>query len=125
MSKKPLAVEIVWSELLLCGGEWKTRKAIYEELIAEGHERKYVDWYLFCLSNHQRRDNAMADCETAIQRITFDISDPQITNVRIEITFSGDCPHVLKRIYKKSFPARFPIAEIATMEGGITDYLEW
>lgn len=55
--KKRLAVEIVWSELLLCGGEWKSRKEIYEELLAEGFERKYVDWYLFCLSQHQPKED--------------------------------------------------------------------
>lgn len=43
MDKKKLAVEIVWSELLLYGGEWKSRKQIYDELIAEGFEQKYVD----------------------------------------------------------------------------------
>lgn len=53
MGKKKLAVEIVWSELLFCGGEWRSRKQIYEELLAEGLEKKYVDWYLFCLSEHQ------------------------------------------------------------------------
>lgn len=39
------------------------RKEIYEELIAEGHERKYVDWYLFCLSQHQPEENIMDDRE--------------------------------------------------------------
>jgi hypothetical protein len=57
--RKPLAVEIVWSQLLLCGGEWKTRKAIYEELLAEGYGQKYVDWYVFCLSNHQPKGKTM------------------------------------------------------------------
>jgi hypothetical protein len=51
--KKPLAVETVWSELLLYGGEWKSRKAIYDELIASGYATRYVDYYLFCLSQHQ------------------------------------------------------------------------
>jgi hypothetical protein len=59
VTRKPLAVEIVWSQLLLCGGEWKTRKQIYEELLAEGFERRYVDWYLFCLSNHQPKGKTM------------------------------------------------------------------
>lgn len=60
MSKKPLAVEIVWSQLLLCGGEWKTRKAIYEELLSEGFERKYVEWYVFCLAENQPKENEMS-----------------------------------------------------------------
>lgn len=57
--KKLLAVEIVWSQLLLYGGELKTRKAIYEELLTEGHERRYVDWYLFCLAENQPKGNTM------------------------------------------------------------------
>jgi len=60
MSKRKLAVEIVWSQLLLCGGEWKTRKAIYEELLSEGFERKYVDWYVFCLAENQPKENEMS-----------------------------------------------------------------
>lgn len=67
MSKKKLAVEIVWSELLLCGGEWRTRKAIYEELIAEGFERQYVDWYVFCLSNHQPEKESMKNTEQTFE----------------------------------------------------------
>jgi hypothetical protein len=51
--KKQLASDIILNELLLCGGEWKTRKQIQDELIAEGFEPRYVDFYLFCLSNHQ------------------------------------------------------------------------
>ncbi len=51
--KRKLASDIVMSELLWCGGEQKSRKDIFDELIAEGFERRYVDWYLFCLSNHQ------------------------------------------------------------------------
>jgi hypothetical protein len=51
--RKQRASEIVLGELLYCGGEWKSRKEIYEDLIAEGFEPKYVDSYLFYLSNHQ------------------------------------------------------------------------
>jgi hypothetical protein len=57
--RKPLAIEIVWSQLLLCGGEWKTRKAIYEELLAEGFERRYVDFYLFHLSQNQPKEEEL------------------------------------------------------------------
>jgi hypothetical protein len=73
--KKKLAVEIVWSELLLYGGEWKTRKQIYEELLAEGYERRYVDWYLFCLSNHQPKENAMDEEQIFQNAILSEIKD--------------------------------------------------
>lgn len=65
----------------------------------------------------------MGDCTTAIQKIIFDISDDQITRVKIEITFSGDCPHVLKRVYEKSFPARMTMADILKTE--VPHYLLW
>ena len=51
--KKELAIEAIWSERLLYGGQWKSRKEIYEELIREGYAIHYVDYYLFCLSEHQ------------------------------------------------------------------------
>jgi hypothetical protein len=57
--KKRLAVEIVSEECLLYGGEWKSRKAIYEELRASGYERKDVDWYLFCLGQHQLKEERL------------------------------------------------------------------
>ena len=50
---KQLASDVVLNELLWCGGELKTRKQLFDELIAEGHDRRYVDYYLFCLANHQ------------------------------------------------------------------------
>jgi len=70
----------------------------------------------------------MANCETALQRISFDFTDPQITKVRVEIDFWGDCPIQIKRVYEKSFPARLSAVDILTMprdEGGIIDYLLW
>ena len=56
MAKKQLASDIVMNELLWYGGEQKTRKAIYDELLAEGFEKRYVDFYLFSLSQHQPKD---------------------------------------------------------------------
>lgn len=53
MSRKPLASDIVLAEPLLCGGQWKPRKQIHDELIAEGHPPRLVDWFLFCLSQNQ------------------------------------------------------------------------
>ena len=56
MPDKP--IDAVLNETLLCGGEWKTRREIYEELIAEGFERRYVDFYVFSLANHQPEKQA-------------------------------------------------------------------
>jgi hypothetical protein len=68
----------------------------------------------------------MVNCTTTIKRIIFDVSDAQMTKVRIEIDFEGDCPIQLKRVYEKSFPARFSAVDILTMEhGGVQNYLEW
>lgn len=53
MAKKQLASEIVLSELLWYGGEQKSRKQIQDELLAEGFEKSHVDYYLFCLAQHQ------------------------------------------------------------------------
>lgn len=57
MSKKQLASDIVMNKLLWCGGELKSMKQIYDELIAEGFERKYVDFYLFCLTQYQPKES--------------------------------------------------------------------
>lgn len=67
----------------------------------------------------------MADCNTYIQKLIFDTSDPQITQVRVEIKFDGDCPVQIKSVYEKTFPARIPAVEIMTMDGGVKDYLSW
>lgn len=67
----------------------------------------------------------MADCITAIQRISFDFTDAQMTQVRVEIDFHGDCPVQMKRVYEKIFPARIPATDILTMDGGVVDYLLW
>jgi hypothetical protein len=66
--KKPLAADIVMNELLWYGGEQKTRKAIFDELIAEGFERKYVDYYVFCLANHQPEEAA---AEPQVQQLSM------------------------------------------------------
>lgn len=56
--KKQLATDIILHEQLLwCGGELKSRKQIQDELQAEGYEKKHIDWYLFCLSNHQPKED--------------------------------------------------------------------
>jgi len=51
--KRKLASDIVLSELLWYGGMQKTRRQIYDELLGEGFEKQYIDYYIFCLANHQ------------------------------------------------------------------------
>lgn len=65
----------------------------------------------------------MGKCTTTIQKIIFDVSDPQITQVRIEIDFEGDCPIGIYRVYEKSFPARRSVLEL--LEKEVPHYLEW
>jgi len=55
MSRKQTAADVVMNELLWFGGEQKSRKQIQDELLEAGHERRYVDFYLFCLSQHQSK----------------------------------------------------------------------
>ena len=65
----------------------------------------------------------MGKCSTAIKSVKFDFSDQQITEVTVEIDFWGDCPIQLKRVYKKSFPARIPASKLIVNE--VPKYLEW
>jgi len=67
----------------------------------------------------------MANTNVEIQNVSFDISDPQITKVRIEI--KHDDPGILLRnIYEKTFPARTPIVDLVKLIfGGEDDYLLW
>ena len=68
----------------------------------------------------------MGKCETTITSITIDLSDDQLTHVTVRQTFEGDCPVPgLKGIYRKAFPARLPVVDLFTVEGGIKDYLLW
>ena len=67
----------------------------------------------------------MGDCITKVQQITFDVNDEQVTKVTIKIDFSGDCGILVKRIYEKTFPARFSVVDLMTMDGGVKDYLLW
>ena len=67
----------------------------------------------------------MGTCHTVMKTILFDYTDEQVTQVRVEIDFSGDCPISLKRVYEKTFPARIPTTELLTMEGGVHSYLLW
>lgn len=67
----------------------------------------------------------MGDCNTAIQKLTFDFSDCDFTKVRVEIDYDGDCPVSMKRVYEKAFPARFSAIDLLTMKDGIHNYLFW
>lgn len=67
----------------------------------------------------------MGDCHTAIQKVTFDFSDEQVTKVRVESKSWGDCGILAKSVVEKSFPASIPAIEIMQMEGGLPDYLLW
>ena len=67
----------------------------------------------------------MGDCHTAIQKVIFDFTDEQVTKVRVEIDFWGDCPFQIKRVYEKTFPASTSAVDIMTMEDGISNYLFW
>ncbi len=66
----------------------------------------------------------MGKCETSVQQITFDIRDPQVTRVVVNIDYEGDCP-MMPRRYEKAFPARIPIIDLFTIDGGIKDHLLW
>lgn len=67
----------------------------------------------------------MGNCHTKIQKVIFDFEDEQITKVRVEIDFEGDCPIQIKRAYEKSFPARIAAIDLLTMEDGVLGYLFW
>lgn len=65
----------------------------------------------------------MGKCTTTIQKIEFDLTDPQLTHVKITIDFEGDCPINVRRVYEKDFPARRPVVELIEKE--IPEYLLW
>ena len=65
----------------------------------------------------------MGQCNTKINRITFDTSDEQITEVTVEQEFWGDCPIGLKGVYKKTFPARIPVVDL--IDEVVKGYLLW
>jgi hypothetical protein len=67
----------------------------------------------------------MGTCTTTIKYVTFDFTDEQLTKVIVQIDFDGDCPIQIKRRHEKSFPARFSVVEIMTMEEGVKDCLLW
>ena len=65
----------------------------------------------------------MANAQVEIQKISFNVSDPQITHVRVEVKLSGDYPIGMKRVYEKSFPARMSTIDI--LQNEFKDYLLW
>ena len=66
----------------------------------------------------------MGKCSTTTRRIEFDLTDEQITKVVVEIDYQGDCP-MMDRRYEKAFPARIPVVDLFTIDGGIKDHLLW
>ena len=70
-----------------------------------------------------RSEVRMAKAEVATQKIIFDISDEQITKVRVEVKLFGDIPFGMKSVYEKTFPARISVLEI--MQNEFKNYLEW
>jgi len=58
----------------------------------------------------------MANAQVEIQKVIFDVSDPQITQARVEVELSGDYPIGMKRVYEKSFPARLSILDLVNPE---------
>jgi hypothetical protein len=67
----------------------------------------------------------MGKCSTKINKITFDFTDEQITEVTVEGDFWGDCPMQMKRLYKKSFPARMSAIDIINAKDGVQNYIMW
>ena len=67
----------------------------------------------------------MGKCSCETTKVTFDISDPQITEVTVERRCGGDCPIGLKNVVKKTFPARYSMVDLMTMEGGVANHLDW
>lgn len=67
----------------------------------------------------------MANTNIMIQKITFDTSDPQVTEVTVEI--KHDDPGILlKNVYKKTFPARISVIELLQNHMfGEDSYLFW
>lgn len=65
----------------------------------------------------------MANAQSEIQKIIIDVSDSQITNVKIETKLSGDIPFGMKSVYEKSFPARMSAIDI--LQNEVKDYLRW
>lgn len=65
----------------------------------------------------------MANGYSEIQTITFDVSDPEITHVKITVKLTGDCPVQMKTVYEKSFPAR--ISAVTLMMEEVPNYLLW
>jgi len=66
----------------------------------------------------------MGKCSTTIRTIEFDLTDEQITRVVVTQDYAGDCP-MMDRRYEKAFPARIPVVDLLTIEGGVKDYLVW
>lgn len=67
----------------------------------------------------------MANVQVEIQKLTFDVSDPQLTKVTVDIKHNDD-GILLKNRYEKSFPARLSVIDIVQNHlHGENGYLTW
>jgi len=53
--KKPSAATQILSEKLNYGGIPTRRVDIIKDMESKGFDKRIIDWYLFCLSQHQGR----------------------------------------------------------------------
>ena len=65
----------------------------------------------------------MGNTAVSIQKITFDVSDEQMTTVTVEAKWEGEYLAGTKSRYEKSFPARFSALEL--LQNEVPKYLEW
>lgn len=65
----------------------------------------------------------VADCSVAIQTVFFDISDPEITHVKVTCKWYDDHPIQVKNKYEKSFPARIQIRDLIIDE--VPKFTSW
>ena len=63
----------------------------------------------------------MANVQVEIQKLTFDVSDPQVTKVTVDIKHNDD-GIFLKNRYEKTFAARLSVTDILQNH---FDYLTW
>ena len=54
-------MEQILGEQLWYGGELKSRRQIYDALVGEGFEQRYINFYLFCLARHQPGESRLEE----------------------------------------------------------------
>jgi hypothetical protein len=58
MPRQPTLASQILNEPLNIGGEWTTRARFTAEMLAAGHERRLIDFFLFCHEQRRERDAA-------------------------------------------------------------------